>query len=101
MALSLYLLWRAVAEVRLSLFLLGGLAMAMAAMTRTEGLFLLMPLLLWAWKGAGSREPGAGSKDTGTQKDPRSPCSASPRLRVSCSPPGTLRVAPRSAGFWA
>ena len=54
MVLSLYLLWRAIAEVRLPFFLLGGLAMALAAMTRSEGLFLLVPLLLWSfWRGTG------------------------------------------------
>ena len=50
MALSMYLLWRAVAEARLPFFLLAGLAMAMAAMTRSEGLFLLLPLLLWSFR---------------------------------------------------
>ena len=48
MVLALYLLWRAVRELRLPLFLLGGLALAMAMMTRSEGLFLLVPLLLWS-----------------------------------------------------
>ncbi len=52
MMLSLYLLWRAITEVRLPFFLLGGLALALAAMTRSEGLFLLVPLLLWSfWRG--------------------------------------------------
>ena len=46
--LSLYLLWRAISELRLPLFLGGGLAMALAAMTRSEGLFLLVPLVLWS-----------------------------------------------------
>ena len=50
MMLSLYLLWRATTEVRLALFLLGGLAMAMAVMTRSEGLFLLVPLLFWSFR---------------------------------------------------
>ena len=48
LVLSLYLLWRATAKVRLRFYLSGGLAMAMAAMTRSEGLFLLVPLLLWS-----------------------------------------------------
>jgi hypothetical protein len=52
LVLSLYLLWRAIAEVRLPLFVLGGVAMAMATLTRSEGLFLLAPLLLGSvWRG--------------------------------------------------
>ena len=50
MVLALYLSWRAVTEVRLPFFLLGGLALALAAMTRLEGLFLLVPLLLWSFQ---------------------------------------------------
>ena len=50
LVLSLYLLWRATSEVRLSFFFLGGLAMALAAITRSEGLFLLVPLLFWSFR---------------------------------------------------
>ncbi|MGA2033890.1 MAG: glycosyltransferase family 39 protein [Thermoguttaceae bacterium] len=46
--LGLYLLWRAVAEVRLTLFVAAGLAVALASLTRCEGLFLLLPLVLWS-----------------------------------------------------
>ncbi|MGA2253901.1 MAG: glycosyltransferase family 39 protein, partial [Thermoguttaceae bacterium] len=57
MVLSLYLLWRAITEVRLSLFLFGGLGVAMAAMTRSEGWFLIVPLVLWSyWRGRASAE---------------------------------------------
>ncbi len=45
--LSLYLLWRAVAEVRIGWFLLAGLAVTASALTRFEGLFLLVPLVMW------------------------------------------------------
>lgn len=49
--LALYLLWRAVSEVRLGFFALGGAAMVLALLTRVEGLFLLIPLLLWSgWR---------------------------------------------------
>jgi hypothetical protein len=49
--LSLYLLWRAVTEVRLRWFACGGLAVVLAFLTRVEGLFLLIPLLLWSgWR---------------------------------------------------
>lgn len=46
-ALTLYLVWRAVTEVRLGLFLLSGLTFGLAFLTRVEGLFLLIPLVLW------------------------------------------------------
>ena len=50
-ALSLYFLWRAVCEVRLSMFTAAGIASTLAVMTRTEGLFLLIPFALWAmWR---------------------------------------------------
>jgi hypothetical protein len=62
MALALYLLWRAVTEVRLWLFLLGGLAVAMAVMTRSEGMFLLVPLGLWSfWRGRAPVAIAAGT----------------------------------------
>jgi hypothetical protein len=49
--LSLYWLWRAVTEVRLAFFALGGMALVLSFLTRVEGIFLLLPLLLWsAWR---------------------------------------------------
>lgn len=46
-ALALYWLWRAVVEVRLKLFAAAGIVIALAALTRVEGLFLVIPALLW------------------------------------------------------
>jgi len=46
-ALSIYGLWRAVVEVRWWLFPASGAAIALTALTRFEGLFLLIPLGLW------------------------------------------------------
>ncbi len=46
--LSLYLLWRAMIEVRLGIFVAAGLTITLAALTRIEGLFLLMPLVCWS-----------------------------------------------------
>lgn len=49
--LSLYLLWRAIAEVRQGLFAAAGLAVTLAMLTRFEGLFLLIPFGLWScWR---------------------------------------------------
>ena len=45
--LSIYLLWRAVTEVRLLWFLGAGVSILVACLTRFEGLFLLAPLALW------------------------------------------------------
>lgn len=45
---ALYLLWRAVTEVRAGLFVLAGLAITVAALSRIEGLFLLIPLAAWS-----------------------------------------------------
>lgn len=47
--LSIYLLWRAVTEVALGWFLAFGLAMAIAVLTRFEGLLLVILLLLWTF----------------------------------------------------
>jgi len=47
--LSLYLLWRAVTEVRIVLFVAAGLAMTLSWLTRFEGLFLFIPLVLWTF----------------------------------------------------
>ena len=48
-ALSLYWLWRAEVEVRPGLFWLAGGAITLAALSRTEGLLLLIPLGFWSW----------------------------------------------------
>ena len=88
LVLSLYLLWRAAAEVRLRFYLTGGLAMAMAVMTRSEGLFLLVPLFLWSWKrGAGSGQQGAerggGAGDAETRRSGEAEIPISPYVPVS------------------
>ncbi len=46
--LSIYLLWRAVTEVRLVFFVAAGGAITLASLTRVEGLFLFIPLVLWS-----------------------------------------------------
>jgi len=46
--LSIYLLWRAVTEVSLGLFVAVGGAITLASLTRVEGLFLFIPLVLWS-----------------------------------------------------
>jgi hypothetical protein len=48
-ATSLYVMWRAVVEVRLRYFALLGLLMPMTAMSRFEGAFLIVPLLWWSY----------------------------------------------------
>jgi hypothetical protein len=54
---SLYGLWRAVTEVRLAWFAMGGVAAFLAVNTRFEGWFLLLPLLLWSlWRLIALRE---------------------------------------------
>jgi len=45
--LSLYLMWRAVTEVRLGWFAMAGVTFGLSFLTRFEGLFLLIPLWLW------------------------------------------------------
>jgi hypothetical protein len=47
--LTLYLLWRAVTEVRLRWFLAAGPTLILALLTRFEGLVLLFPLTLWSF----------------------------------------------------
>jgi hypothetical protein len=49
MVLVLYLLWRAVTEIRLLWFTLAGIGIILACFTRFEGLFLLIPLGLWSF----------------------------------------------------
>lgn len=48
-ALSIYLSWRAVTEVRLLLFVAAGAVLALAAATRFEGLFFYLPLVGWSF----------------------------------------------------
>ena len=65
--LALYLLWRAVTEVRGMFFLAAGLAMALAALTRFEGLLLLMPLVLWSfWCGGTRRGSESAAREIST-----------------------------------
>lgn len=45
---GLYLCWRAAAEISLRHYAAAGLAMALAASTRFEGLFLIVPLVGWS-----------------------------------------------------
>lgn len=47
--LAIYWLWRSVTEVRCGYFVAGAVAIALASLTRTEGLFLLIPLTLWTF----------------------------------------------------
>lgn len=46
-ATAVYLLFRAMSEVRLALFALGGIFVTLASMTRFEGWFLCVPVCLW------------------------------------------------------
>jgi len=55
--LSLYLIWRAVTEVRALWFALAGIAVVLAILTRFEGLILLIPLGLWSlWRLRGLKQ---------------------------------------------
>jgi hypothetical protein len=47
--LAIYCLWRAVTEVRYDWFMAFGAAITLAVLTRVEGLFLLIPLVLWTF----------------------------------------------------
>ena len=47
LVLTIYFLWRAVAELRIGFFLAAGLALTLTVHTRTEGWLLLIPLLGW------------------------------------------------------
>jgi 4-amino-4-deoxy-L-arabinose transferase-like glycosyltransferase len=47
MQLAMYLLWRAVIEVRVGMLVLATLTIGAAAVTRFEGAFLLLPLIAW------------------------------------------------------
>ena len=47
--LAIYWLWRAEEEVRYRYFIGAGMAIPLAALTRVEGLYLLVPLALWTF----------------------------------------------------
>ena len=47
--LAIYWLWRAVTEVHDGYFVAAGAAIMLTSLTRVEGLFLLIPLMLWTF----------------------------------------------------
>lgn len=47
--LAIYLLWKGATEVRIAWYLAAGLAACLAALTRFEGAFLAIPLVLWSF----------------------------------------------------
>lgn len=47
--LSIYFMWRAAAEVRIRYFIAAGATIILAALTRIEGVFLIIPLVLWTF----------------------------------------------------
>jgi hypothetical protein len=83
---SIYLLWLAMTELRWRWFLASGVTIALACLTRFEGLALFALLAAWSmWRarqGARSLEQGAGSKEHGVGPEgsilhaPRSPLPA-------------------------
>jgi hypothetical protein len=58
--LSIYWLWRAVVEVHLGYFVAAGAGVTLASLTRTEGLFLLMPFALWVFWRLRALQTGRG-----------------------------------------
>lgn len=48
-SLTIYCMWRAVTEVRYGYFIAAGAANILAVLTRVEGVFLLIPLVLWTF----------------------------------------------------
>jgi hypothetical protein len=58
--LAIYLLWRAITEVRLTLFAAAGMVTVLAIVTRVEALLLLVPLALWSWSRWRALEQGRG-----------------------------------------
>ena len=57
MVLSIYLLWRAIAEVRVVHFIAAGLVTGLATLTRFEGFYLVLPLAFWFfWRWLACRE---------------------------------------------
>jgi hypothetical protein len=59
MNLSIYLMWRAISEIRCWLFAAAGGALTLAVHTRFEGWLLLVPLALWS---AGRLRAAAGAR---------------------------------------
>lgn len=49
LVVSLYLLWRAVTELRWVWYFAAGTAIALACLTRFEGMVLFVPLVAWSW----------------------------------------------------
>jgi hypothetical protein len=47
--LTLYLLWRTITEVSVGFSIAAGVSLTLAVLTRFEGLFLLIPLVLWTF----------------------------------------------------
>ncbi|MGA2501600.1 MAG: glycosyltransferase family 39 protein, partial [Tepidisphaeraceae bacterium] len=47
--LSIFLLWRAITEVRLRLFFVAGIIVSLTCLTRIEGIYLLILLGLWSF----------------------------------------------------
>lgn len=72
LAASVYLLWLAVSELRWRWFFASGVTIALACLTRSEGLALFPLLAAWSvWRarqGARSTEPGAASKEQGAAR---------------------------------
>jgi len=66
LALSLYLLWRAVTELRWGWYLAAGMAIALACLTRFEGLVLYIPLVVWLYL--------RGREGNGFRGQARAPC---------------------------
>ncbi|MBN2579500.1 MAG: glycosyltransferase family 39 protein [Pirellulales bacterium] len=59
-ALTLYLFWRAVTEVRWRWYSAAGLSLTLAVLTRFEGFILLIPVVLWAfWRWRALKQPAA------------------------------------------
>jgi hypothetical protein len=58
LTLTLYLAWRAISEVRWLFFVLGGLSYGLAFLTRLEGLFLAIPIVLWSIHRAAASSEG-------------------------------------------
>lgn len=58
LTLAIWLAWRAVTEVRWLFFASAGLAFGLAFLTRFEGVFLLIPLVLWSLHRARALEQG-------------------------------------------
>ena len=83
--------------MRLPLFLLGGLAMAMAVITRSEGLFLLVPLLFWSF-----RRGNCAARDRALNSL-TDPAPGRKRVPARCRVPGATSAHLPSAenGSWA